>query len=181
MPSESIQGVLEKDRPPRVHIKYEVYTGGALEVVELPFVVGVMADLSEQRKEPLPELAKRKFVEIDSTTFDDVLKKQAPRVAFDVKNTLDGGQTDLPVELNFQSMKDFEPANVAKQIGPLKELLEAREALKQALILGEGKDKYFKLLDEVLTNTEKRAAAAKALGIEVPASDSAAPQPEGPK
>ena len=117
--AESQQHKLDRVRRPRVQITYDVETGGAMEKVELPFVVGVMADLSGQPKEALRPLKERKFVPIDRDNFNDVLERAAPRLAMKVQNRLTDEDTKLAVELNFKSMDDFEPARVAEQVAPM--------------------------------------------------------------
>src|ERR1035438_4886927 len=129
MAKESIQKKLGRVRPPRVHITYDVETGGAIEKKELPFVVGVMADLSGQPEKALPGVKDRKFVDIDRDNFDAVLSKAAPRLLYKVDNTLTEDDTRLGVELKFKSLEDFEPQNVAKQVEPLRKLLEIRNQL----------------------------------------------------
>jgi type VI secretion system protein ImpB len=166
MASESLQHKLDRVRRPRVQITYDVETNGAMEKVELPFVVGVLADLSAQRKETLPALKERKFVPIDRDNFNEVLNKAAPRLALKVQNRLTDEDTRLAVELNFGHMDDFEPANVARQVAPLRELLEMRQRLTQLLSKMEGNDKLEQLLGEVLSNTEKAMALAKQMGID---------------
>src|SRR5581483_7150421 len=115
--AESLQHKLDRVRRPRVQITYDVETNGAMEKVELPFVVGVMADLSGQPKEPLKSLKDRKAVPIDRDNFNDVLAKATPRLAMKVDNKLTG-DGKLAVELNFKELDDFNPAEVAKQVGP---------------------------------------------------------------
>jgi type VI secretion system protein ImpB len=167
--SESLQHKLDRVRRPRVQITYDVETNGAMQKTELPFVVGVMADLSGQPKEALRPMKERKFVNVDRDNFNDVLERSAPRLAMKVDNKLTGeGDSKLAVELNFKNIDDFEPARVAEQVGPLKELLEMRQRLTQLLSKMEGNDKLEALLGEVLQNTEKAAALAKAMGIEGP-------------
>lgn len=129
MKKESLQKQLSRVRPPRVHIFYEVETGDAIEKREIPFVVGVMADLSGHRENPLPPLRDRKFVKIDKDNFDAVMAQIHPRLAFKVNNRLSEDDTRLGVELRFQALADFEPTAIAKQIAPLKKLLEVRRAL----------------------------------------------------
>lgn len=165
MPSDSLQHKLDRVRRPRVQITYDVETNGALQKVELPFVVGVMADLSGQPKDPLKAVKDRKFVNIDRDNFDDVLNRSAPRLAFRVDNKLTNDNSQLAVELNFKNMDDFTPAKVAEQVGPLKELLEMRQRLSQLLNKMEGNDKLEQLLSDVLGSTEKAAALAKEMGI----------------
>lgn len=177
--AESMQHKLDRVRRPRVQITYDVETGGAMQKVELPFVVGVMADLSAQPKEALRPLKERKFVPIDRDNFNDVLEKAAPRLAMKVQNRLTQEDTKLAVELNFKHMDDFEPARVAEQVGPLKELLDMRLRLTQMLAKMEGNDKLEKLLNDVLTNTDQAMELAKQMGIEGQPSE--APKPEESK
>src|SRR5882672_11008282 len=147
MASESTQKKLDRVRRPRVQITYDVETNGALKKTELPFVVGVLADLSGQPKEGLKALKDRKAVNIDRDNFNDVLARATPRVAIKV-------DTKLAVELNFKSIDDFDPAKIAAQIGPLNQLLEMRKNLNQLLSKMEGNDKLEKLLNDVIGNTE---------------------------
>jgi type VI secretion system protein ImpB len=172
--AESKQKWLDRNRPPRVQIKYEVQTGGALEQVELPFLVGVMADLSGQPLKPLDPLKKRQFTNIDRDNFNDVLQRAAPRLAFGVDNKLTAEGGKLNVELKFAHMDDFSPAAVARQVAPLRELLEARDKLKQLLGRMEGNDQLVDKLTEILSNTETAVAAAKAAGVPVPAGEGTA-------
>jgi type VI secretion system protein ImpB len=166
--AESLQHKLDRVRRPRVQISYDVETNGAMQKVELPFVVGVMADLSGQPKEALRPMKERKFTTIDRDNFNDVLAKSAPRLAMKVQNKLTGDDSKLAVELNFKHIDDFEPARVAEQVGPLKELMAMRSRLTQLLSKMEGNDKLEALLGDVLSNTEKAMALAKEMGIEAP-------------
>ena len=166
MGSESQQHRLDRVRRPRVQITYDVETNGAMQKTELPFVVGVMADLSAQSKNPLPVLKDRKFVPIDRDNFNNVLAKAEPRLALKVDDRLTGKDQSLAVELNFKHMDDFEPANVAKQIAPLNELLQMRQRLTELLGKMEGNDKLENDLMEVLGNKDKATELAKQLGIE---------------
>ena len=120
--AESLQHKLDRVRRPRVQITYDVETNGALQKVELPFVVGVLADLSGQPKDPLKAVKERKFVNIDADNFDDVLSRSAPRLSFRVDNKLTNDNTQFGVELNFNKLDDFSPAKVAEQVPALKEL-----------------------------------------------------------
>jgi type VI secretion system protein ImpB len=158
MPSESTQKKLDRVRRPRVQITYDVETNGALRKTELPFVVGVLADLSGQPKEGLKALKDRKAVNIDRDNFNDVLARATPRVAIKVDNKIAKDDTKIAVELNFKSMDDFDPAKIAAQIGPLNQLLEMRKNLNQLLSKMEGNDKLEKLLNDVIGNTEKAKA-----------------------
>lgn len=168
--SGSLQHKLDRVRRPRVQITYDVETNGAMQKTELPFVVGVMADLSGQPKEALRPLKERKFTNIDRDNFNDVLERSAPRLAMKVDNRLTGeNDSKLAVELNFKHIDDFEPARVAEQVAPLKELMDMRQRLTQLLSKMEGNDKLESLLSDVLGNTEKAMALAKEMGIEAPA------------
>ena len=162
--AESTQHKLDRVRRPRVQITYDVETNGAMQKVELPFVVGVMADLSGYPKDPLKPLKDRKAAYIDRDNFNDVLAKAMPRVAMRVPNKLtDEKDKLLSVELNFKHIDDFEPAKVAEQIPVLKEMLDMRHRLTQLLAKMEGNDQLEQLLTDVLSNADKAAAVAKAL------------------
>jgi type VI secretion system protein ImpB len=165
MASSSRQHTLDRVRRPRVQITYDVETNGAMEKKELPFVVGVMADLSGMPKEALKPLKERKFVPIDRDNFNKVLAKMEPRLALRVQNRLTDEDTKLGAELNFKNMDDFEPARVAEQIPALKELLDMRFRLTQLLNKMEGNEKLEKLLEQVLSNTDQRQALAQKLGV----------------
>jgi type VI secretion system protein ImpB len=167
--AESLQHKLDRVRRPRVQITYDVETGGAMEKTELPFVVGVMADLSGQPKEALRPVKERKFVPIDRDNFNEVLDRATPRLAMKVQNRLTGDDSKLAVELNFKSMEDFEPSQVANQVAPLKELLDMRKRLQELMSKMEGNDKLEQLLGDVLNNTEKAMSLAKQMGIEAAA------------
>ena len=166
----SLQHKLDRVRRPRVQITYDVETNGALQKVELPFVVGVLADLSGQPKEPLRLLKDRQAAYIDRDNFNTVLEKAAPRLALRVADQLTGGENKLAVEINFKSIEDFEPARVAEQVAPLKELLSMRHNLTELLSKMEGNDKLEQLLADVLASTDKATALAKAMGVETAAS-----------
>lgn len=162
---ESTQHKLDRVRRPRVQITYDVETGGAMKQVELPFVVGVLADLSGQPKDALKPLRERQFTPIDRDNFNEVLARSAPRLALKVANKLTGeDDSKLAVELNFKSLADFEPARVAAQVPALNELLQMRGKLTELLAKMEGNDKLEALLQDVLSNTEKALALAKQLG-----------------
>ena len=153
MPKESLQQKLSRVRPPRVHITYDVETGGAIEKREIPFVVGVLADLSGMPEKPLPPIKERKFVEIDRDNFDQVMTKCAPRVAFKVENTLSNDDTLLGVDLRFKGMDDFAPAAVANQVPALRKLLDLRNALHNLRSSMVGNNKLESILQEVIANT----------------------------
>ncbi len=164
MSRESTQHKLDRVRRPRVQITYDVETNGAMVKTELPFVVGVLADLSGSPKEKLPPLKQRKVVSIDRDNFNSVLEKAAPRVAMKVDNKITG-EGKLGVELNFKHMDDFEPAKVAEQIGPLRDLLEMRKRLTQLMSKMEGNDKLEELLGQVLNNSEAAKKLAEQMGV----------------
>jgi type VI secretion system protein ImpB len=159
MGRESTQHKLDRVRSPRVHITYDVEVGGAIELKELPFVVGVLGDYTGQPTEPLPKLKDRKFVEIDRDNFDAVLEGMKPHLSFAVENKLsdEASAPDLKVDLNFKSIEDFEPQNIARQIKPLSELLELRTRLADLRGRLQGNDKLEELLLDAVVNTEKLA------------------------
>lgn len=165
--AESLQHKLDRVRRPRVQITYDVETGGAQEIKELPFVVGVLADLSGQPKDAPKALKERKFVPIDRDNFNDVLEKSAPRVALQVPNRLsEEKDTMLNVELNFKTLDDFEPAAVAKQVPALKQLLDMRDQLNQLLGKMEGNDKLAELLGDILNDSDHAKELAGELGVQ---------------
>jgi type VI secretion system protein ImpB len=161
MAKSSSQKFINRNRAPRVHIEYDVELYGAEKKVELPFVVGVMADLSGKPAEPLPGVADRKFLEIDMDNFDERLKATKPRVAFTVPNTLTG-EGNLQVEMTFQSMDDFSPAAVARKVDSLNKLLTARTELSNLLTYMDGKSGAEELVGKLLNepNLLKSLAAA---------------------
>lgn len=162
--AESIFDKKNRVRPPRVQITYEVETGGAMVVKEIPFVMGVIADLSGQPAEPLARLKDRKFTEIDRDNFDDVLRSMKPRLAMRVDNTLKGDGSELAVELNFQKLADFRPENVVKQVKPLNELQNTRNQLRDLLGRLEGNDRLEELLNAITDNTAVRDKLRDTLG-----------------
>jgi type VI secretion system protein ImpB len=164
MAREGTQKKLERVRPPRVNISYDVETGGAIETKELPFLMGVLADFSGQPAEALPRLKERKFVEVNPDNFDTVLKSMKPRVAFTVENKLQpGAGNKIGVDLTFESLDDFSPENVAQRVKPLKELLDLRTKLADLRGSLQGNDK----LDEILQNTLNDTSAMKKLESEI--------------
>ncbi len=152
--AESIQHKLGRVRPPRVQITYDVETLGAIEMKELPFVVGILADLSGNPEEPLPLLKERKFVEIDRDNFNDIMASIEPRLTMRVKNTIQDDDSQLNVELKLRHMDDFEPVEVVKQVPALRKLYEARQKLSDLLTKLDGNDELDRLLSEVVENTE---------------------------
>ena len=163
---ESIQQKLSRVRPPRVHITYEVETGGAIVMKELPFVMGVLADLSGKPDEPLPKLKDRKFAEIDRDNFNTVMKGAKPRLAYRVDNKMTDDDSKLGVELRFQNMDDFHPEQVANQVEPLRKLLDARKRLSDLLSKMDGNDKLVEALQEVIGNTEMLQKLGAETGVE---------------
>jgi type VI secretion system protein ImpB len=161
--AESLQHKMDRVRRPRVHITYDVNTDGAIKRVQLPFVVGVIADLSGQPKQPLVPFKERKAVYIDRDNFNDVLARCNPRLVLRVRNRITDPNSKLAIELNFKHMDDFGPDRLARQIEPLQELLKMRKELTQLLRRMEGNDKLEQLLADVLANTEKAAAVARAM------------------
>ena len=161
---ESVHRKLERVRKPRVHITYEVETEGAVEVKDLPFVVGVMGDFAGDPTKPLKPLRERKFTTIDRDNFNEVMASLNPGLRFRVENTLAGDGTEISVNLAFNSIEDFEPANVARQIEPLRKLLETRERLRELQTRADRSEDLERLLDNVLQNSEELKAFSTALG-----------------
>jgi len=154
--SESVQKRLQKIRPPRVQMTYDVEIGDAIENKELPFVVGVVGDFGGNSEVEQKRLKERKFVNLDRDNFDEVLKGVEPRAAFQVPNELNGDGR-FGVDLRFQSMADFRPESVVQQVEPLRQLLEARNKLADLRNKLAGNDKLEDLLNDVLQSTEKLA------------------------
>ena len=154
MARESTQQKLSRVRPPRVHITYDVEVGDAIQLKEIPFVVGVLADLAGKPDEALPPVRDRKFVEIDRDNFDAVLKGMKPRIAYRVDNKLGDDDSKLGVELRFNSMDDFAPEQVANQVEPLRKLAEARKKLSDLMAKMDGNDKLESLLQDVVNNSD---------------------------
>lgn len=165
MAKASSQKFIARNRAPRVQIEYDVELYGAEKKVELPFVMGVMADLTGKSAEPLPAVNDRKFLEIDVDNFDDRLKACKPRVAFQVPNTLTG-EGNLSVEMTFESMEDFSPAAVARKVDALNKLLQARTELASLLTYMDGKDKAEDLIGKLLNNPDLMKSLAAAPNAE---------------
>src|SRR5438132_6697691 len=149
MAKASSQKFIARNRAPRVQIEYEVEVYGSQKKIELPFVMGVMADLSGKPADPLPPVADRKFLEIDIDNFDDRMKAAKPRVAFRVPNTLTG-EGNLSVDITFENMEDFSPAAVARKVGALQQLLQARTELSNLMTYMDGKSGAEELLTKLL-------------------------------
>lgn len=167
MGKESTQHKLDRVRPPRVQITYDVETGGAIEMKELPFVMGVMADLSGNPEQPLPSLKdpKRKFVDIDRDNFDEVMKGMTPRLAYKVDSKLTDDDSKIGVELKFNGIDDFAPEQVANQVEPLRKLAEVRKQLSALLAKADGNDKLAEKLEEIIKNTELQQKIGKEAGL----------------
>jgi type VI secretion system protein ImpB len=166
MAAESIHQKLARVRKPHVHITYEVETEGAVEMKELPFVVGVLGDFSGNPTSPLKPMADRKFISIDRDNFNDIMQRMTPGLNFRVENTLKGDGSEMAVQLSFKSIEDFEPGRVVEQVEPLKKLLETRNKLRDLLSTVDRSDKLEEQLEEILKNTEKTQALAKAVGAD---------------
>jgi type VI secretion system protein ImpB len=164
--STSSQKFIARNRAPRVQIEYDVELYGAEKKVQLPFVMGVMSDLSGKSEEPLPPVADRKFLEIDVDNFDDRMKSMKPRAAFSVPNTLTG-QGNMAVDITFESLDDFSPAAIARKVEPLRKLLEARTQLSNLMTYMDGKTGAEELISKVMQDP----ALLKSLA--------SAPKPEG--
>ena len=168
MARESTQQQLGRVRPPRVHITYDVETGGAIEMKELPFVMGVLGDFTGQPSEPLPKLKERKFVEVTPDNFDEVLASMKPHLSFAVENKLseepDAGK--IGVDIHFKSLDDFAPDAVAKQIPAVKQLLDLRTKLADLRGSLQGNDKLDEILQATLADADKMAKLKTEIGTE---------------
>jgi type VI secretion system protein ImpB len=161
---DSIHDKLKKVRKPRVHITYDVELEGAVEVKELPFVMGVMGDFSGDPTEPLKPLKDRKFITIDRDNFDQVMRRMSPGVKMRVENTLKGDGSEMNVELKFQSLDDFEPGRVVEQVEPLKRLMETRNKLRDLMTKADGSEQLENLLEQVLQNDAQLDKLREELG-----------------
>jgi type VI secretion system protein ImpB len=166
MAKASTQHKLDRVRPPRVHVTYDVEIGDAIELKELPFVMGVLGDFTGQPEQPLPRLRDRKFVEVNPDNFDSVLEGMKPHLSYSVENKLaeDANAPQLKVDLHFKSLDDFDPANVAKQVKPLRELLDLRTKLSDLRGSLQGNDKLEELLLDAVGNTDKLKKLESELG-----------------
>jgi len=162
--SESVHEKLKRVRKPRVHITYEVETEGAVVEKELPFVVGVMGDFSGNPTEKLAPLKDRKFVQIDRDNINDVMKRMTPGLSMRVENTMKGDGSEMPVNLKFDSMDDFSPANVARQVEPLKKLLDTRDKLRDLLTKVDRSEDLEAILEQVLRDPEQMEKLKSELG-----------------
>ena len=166
---ESTQHKLDRIRPPRVHITYDVELGGAIELKELPFVVGVLGDFSGKPDQPLPRVRDRKLIEIDRDNFDQVLAGMKPRLALRVDNKLTDDGSKMNTELRFNKIEDFEPDNVVQQVEPLRKLVEARQRLGDLMSKMDGNDRLEELLDDILRNASTQKKLSEELGLEASA------------
>lgn len=158
---ESVQKKLQRIRPPRVQMTYDVEIGDAIEQKELPFVLGVIGDFSGNSEIEKRRLKDRKFVNLDADNFDEVMKGIEPRAAFRVRNELSGEGGQFAVDLKFRSMEDFRPESIVQQVEPLRKLLEARTKLADLRNKVAVNEKLEDILSEVLTNTETLASLSK--------------------
>jgi type VI secretion system protein ImpB len=161
MAGNSGQRFIKENRAPRVHIEYEVETYGAKQKIELPFVMGVLSDLSGKSQVDKKALKDREMVEFDIDNFEQRMEAIAPRAAFNVENTL-AGEGRMAVDLNFKSMDDFSPGQIAKNVPALAKLLEARQQLNDLLLYMDGKDGAQDLLDKVLKDPALMEAISSA-------------------
>ena len=162
----SIHDKLERVRKPRVHIKYEVETEGAVVERELPFVVGVMGDFSGNPTTALRPLKDRKFIQIDRDNFDDVMSRIAPELNMKVENTLKGDGSEMAVQLKFKSMDDFDPGRVAAQVPALQKLIETRNKLRDLMTKVDRSEELEGLLEQVLQNEEQLKKMSSDLGLD---------------
>lgn len=160
----SAQHKLDRVRPPRVQITYDVETGGAIQAYELPFVMGILADLAGTPSTPLPPLKERKFIEIDRDNLNDVMASLNAQLPLRVKNVLGGSAPDLNILLSFNSMDDFDPVNIVGQVGPLSDLYSKRVALTDMLSKLDGNDALDAQLRNIIDNPDVLAQLQKELG-----------------
>jgi len=161
---ESLQHKLERVRPPRVNITYDVEIGGAIELKELPFVIGVMGDFVGKPEDAQLALKQRKFVEVDPDNFNQVMAGMKPRLTYSVDNKLQDDGSKLGVELKFNSIEDFEPDNLVRQVDPLRKLVEARQKLADLRSKMDGNEKLESILEDVISNADKQKQLSDALG-----------------
>jgi len=160
----SVHDKLERVRKPRVHIKYEVETEGAMVVKELPFVVGVLGDFSGNSTEPLKPFGERKFVQVDRDNFDEVMRRMTPGLQMRVENTLQNDGSQMAISLKFDKLDDFEPAAVVEQVPALKTLLESRNRLRDLLSKADRSEELENLLETILQNKSHLSALSDELG-----------------
>ncbi len=166
MAKESLQHTLDRVRSPRVQITYDVEVGDAIEMKDIPFVVGVLADLSGKPDKPLPKLKERKFIEIDRDNFNSVLKGMEPRLAYRVDNKLADDDSKIAVELKFKSMDDFHPEQIVKQVDPLRKLVDARGRLSELMNKLDGNDKLDELLQDIISDEGSLKKIESEIGVD---------------
>ncbi len=164
--ADSIHDKLKKVRKPRVHITYDLESNGATEKKEIPFVMGVMGDYSGDNAEARKALKDRKFAAIDDENFNDLMSKINPQLRMKVENTLEGGDSDIGVNLSFNNMEDFEPHKLVEQVEPLKKLLETRNKLRDLLTKADRSEDLEQVLEQVLSNTESLSSLSSELGLD---------------
>jgi len=166
MARESTQHKLDRVRSPRVQITYDVEIGDAIEIKELPFVMGVLGDFTGQPTEPLARLKDRKFIEVNPDNFDQVLESMKPHLAFSVENKLseDPNAGNIKVDLHFKNLDDFAPEAVVRQVKPLRELMELRSRLTDLRGSMQGNDKLEELLRDAVSDKDKLAKLRSELG-----------------
>jgi type VI secretion system protein ImpB len=172
------QKFIARNRAPRVQIEYDVELYGSQKKVQLPFVMGVMSDLSGTPKEPLPQVSERKFLEFDGQNFDERMKAMKPRAAFSVPNTLTG-EGNVAIDITFESMDDFSPAAIARKVGALNELLQARQQLNNLVTYMDGKAGAEKLIEKLLADPTLLKSLATAPGADAAAAAPGEPKAEG--
>lgn len=163
----SIHSKLERVRKPRVHIRYDVETEGAVVEKELPFVVGVMGDFSGNPTEPLAPMSERKFVQIDRDNFDDIMARMKPAVSMKIENTIKDDGSEMAVALSFKSMADFEPGRIVQQVEPLRKLQETRDKLRDLLTKVDRSEELEAVLERVLQNEDDLKTLAGELGDKI--------------
>ncbi len=163
--ADSIHDKLKRVRKPRVHITYDLETNGVSEEKEIPFVMGVMGDYSGDNIESKKSLKDRKFANIDSENFNDLMGKISPELRLKVENTLEDDDTNLALDLQFNNMEDFEPHRLVEQVEPLKKLLETRNKLRDLLTKADRSEDLEKVLEEVLSNTDAMSSLTDELGV----------------
>jgi type VI secretion system protein ImpB len=163
--AESIHDKLKRVRKPRVHITYDLEANGAQEKKELPFVMGVMGDYSGDNADGKKALKDRKFAQIDSESFNDLMSKINPTLNLKVDNTLQNDGSQMAIDLAFNSIEDFEPNRLVEQVEPLKKLLETRNKLRDLLTKADRSENLEKILEDVLKNTESLSSLSNELGI----------------
>jgi type VI secretion system protein ImpB len=166
--SESVHRKLERVRPPRVQISYDVELGDAIELKELPFVMGILGDFTGHPSEPLEKLKDRKFVEVTPDNFDDVLSSMKPHLSFTVANRLSDDQDagKIGVDLHFESLDDFSPDRVARQVEPLRQLLDLRQQLADLRGSLQGNDRLEEIIQSTLTDVDSLERLRGELALE---------------